>query len=131
MRVFAAFFFVLAAAATAADDEPIVKLIKSKVKDQAKPFTLIVTAKIKDGTMAKLEAAFAPCGTATRKEPGCVSYDLSTDPDKPGTIVLIERWKSVAAIEAHLKQPYTQAFLKTMPEWSAGAPEFKILLPVE
>jgi quinol monooxygenase YgiN len=131
MRVFAFALLLAVSHVMAADDEPIIKLVKSKVKDPGKPFTLLVMAKVKDGTAAKLESAFAPCAAATRKEPGCAGYDLHNDTDKPGNVVLIERWKSVAALEAHLKQPYTQAFLKTMPEWSGGAPDFKILVPVE
>ncbi len=131
MRWVSVLVLMMVAATTSADDEQLITLIKSKLKDQAKPFTLVITSKVKDGTMSKLEAAFAPCAKITRKEPGCMSYDLHTDPDKPGTIVLIERWKTMAALESHIKQPYTQAFLKTLPEWSAGAPEFKVLLPVE
>lgn len=131
MRFFAFALVLMASAATVVEDEPIIKLVKSKVKDQAKPFTLVVIGKVKDGMATKMESAFAPCAAATRKEQGCAGYDLHRDTDKPGTIVLIERWKSVAALEAHLKQPYTQAFLKTLPDWSSGDPEFKILLPVE
>ena len=131
MRLITVFVLVLANFAIAAEDEPVIKLAKSKVKDPAKPFTLVVTAKIKDGAMSKLETAYSPCAKATRKEPGCLQYDLHTDADKPETVVLIERWKSVAALEAHLKQAHTQAFLKTMPDWSTEKPDLKILLPVE
>lgn len=131
MKWFAIMFVWFVGLFAIADDEPIIKIAKSKLKDTNKPFTLIVTANIKDGAMSKLTAAFAPCAAATRKEPGCVCYELHTDPDKAGTIVLLERWKSLAALEAHLKQAHTQTFLKTMPEWSAAAPDLKFLVPVE
>ena len=58
--------------AKAADEEnPVIKLIKSKVKDPSKPFAILVTFKVKAGNEQKFEEAFVPCLAATRKEPGC------------------------------------------------------------
>ncbi|MBY0514715.1 MAG: hypothetical protein K2P78_12470 [Gemmataceae bacterium] len=54
----------------AADDHPAVALVKSKVKDPTKPFGLLVTVKVKAGKEKELEAAFAPCIAATKKERG-------------------------------------------------------------
>jgi hypothetical protein len=54
----------------AADDHPVIKLVKSKVQDPAKPFALIVTFKVKKGNEKAFEEAFAPALLATRKEPG-------------------------------------------------------------
>jgi quinol monooxygenase YgiN len=131
MRSAALVILCLTAVAAVADDQPIIAMVKSKLKDSAKPFTLMVTAKLKVGATEKFASAFKPCAAATRKESGCGGYELHTDPDKSDVVVLIERWKSVAALEAHLNQPYTQALFKAIPEWSVGAPEIKVLLPVE
>src|SRR5438270_13438615 len=89
--------------ARAADENPIVALVKSKVKDPAKPFAMTVTFKVKAGKEKDFEKAFAPCLTATRKEPGCVAYELNRDPDDPSTYIMYEKFKSVAALEAHIK----------------------------
>ena len=78
-----------AAPVRAADEEPaVVTLVKSKVKDPAKPFALLVTFKVKKGNEQKFEEAFAPALTATRKEAGCVAYYLNRDADHPDTYVL-------------------------------------------
>ncbi len=70
--------------AKAADEEnPVVKLIKSKVKDDKKTFAILVTFKVKKGNEQKFEEAFPPALEATRKEPGCVAYHLNHDPDAP------------------------------------------------
>src|SRR5437762_1112704 len=86
---------LLADETRAADDNPIVTLVKAKVKDPAKPFAMTVTFKVKAGKEKEFEAAFAPCLTATRKEPGCVAYELNRDPDDPTTYVMYEKFRSV------------------------------------
>ncbi len=96
------------------DENPVVKLIKSKVKDPAKPFAILVTFKVKAGKEADFEAAFRPCLAATKKEPGCVSYELNRDPDEPAVYVMYEKFRGLPALEDHLKQKHTQTLLSTV-----------------
>ncbi len=119
---------VLAPAAQAQDENPVVKLIKSKVKDEKKPFAILVEFKVKAGKEKDFEAAFVPCLEATRKEPGCVAYYLNRDPDHPDTYVMYEQFKSVAAIEDHLKQKHTQTLLSTVGPMADGEPKIKVML---
>jgi quinol monooxygenase YgiN len=115
-------------AATAADEEnPVIKLVKSKVKDPNKTFALLVTFKVKAGNEKKFEAAFAPCLKATRKEPGCVAYYLNRDPDHPDTYVMYESFKGVAGLDAHMKQKHTQTLLATVVPMCSGDPQIKVL----
>jgi hypothetical protein len=67
--------------ALAADKEPnpLVAKVKAELKDPTKPFTLTVQLQAKEGMQAKLEAAFAKAVKETRKEKGCLSYDLNRD----------------------------------------------------
>ena len=44
-----------------------------------------------------------------RKEDGCLQYDYTLSCELPETVVLIERWRDAAALEAHLKQPHMEA----------------------
>ncbi|ABF63928.1 putative quinol monooxygenase [Ruegeria sp. TM1040] len=37
----------------------------------------------------------------SRAEPGCLSYRPMLDVDQAGTIVIVEKWQSAAALEAH------------------------------
>jgi len=39
---------------------------------------------------------------ATRAEAGCVEYAFSADADDPGRVRLVERWESMADLEAHV-----------------------------
>jgi quinol monooxygenase YgiN len=118
--------------ARAEDEHPVVKLIKSKVKDPSKTFALIVEFKVKAGKEKEAEAAFAPCLVATRKEPGCIAYYLNRDPDHPELFIMYEQFKGIAAIEEHLKLKHTQTLLTTLGTLTEGEPKLKILnVPAE
>jgi quinol monooxygenase YgiN len=101
--------------ARAQDDHPVVAMVKSKVKDPAKPFALLVTIKAKAGKEKDVEAACAPCIAATKKEPGCLAYELNRDTEHPEVYLMYEKFKSVAALADHLKQEHTQKLLKALP----------------
>ena len=114
--------------AGAADEEnPIVKLIKSKVKDEKKTFALLVTFKVKAGEEKKFEEAFVPALAATRKEPGCVAYYLNRDPDDATTYIMYESFKGIPGLEAHMKEKHTQTLLATVIPLCDGDPKIKVL----
>ena len=114
--------------AKAADEEnPVVKLIKSKLKDEKKTFAILVTFKVKEGNEKKFEEAFAPALIATRKESGCVAYFLNRDPDAPNTYIMYESFKGIPGLEAHLKEKHTQTLLATVIPLCEGDPQIKVL----
>ncbi|MBA4067946.1 MAG: hypothetical protein C0501_30435 [Isosphaera sp.] len=108
------------------DENPVLKLIKGKVKDPAKPFALVVEFKVKAGKEKEFEAAFKPCLAATRKEPGCVAYHLNRDPDHPELYVMYEQFKGLAGLEAHMKEKHTQTLLATVIPMCEGDPKIKV-----
>jgi quinol monooxygenase YgiN len=102
------------AAAGGADEHPLIVRVKAKGKDPAQPFVLLVPIKAKAGMGKALEEAFAPCVAASRKEAGCLAYDLVRDPDDPTAYLVYEKFKSVAALDDHLKQGHTVKLLKAL-----------------
>jgi quinol monooxygenase YgiN len=42
----------------------------------------------------------------SRKETGCVSYDVLQDKAAPERFVLVEEWSSTAALDAHNQTPH-------------------------
>ena len=125
-----AVLFLVAPMALAADekaeDHPVVALVKSKLEDPSKTFALIVTIEAKKGKEKELEAAFAPCLAATKKEPGCIAYELNRDPDHSSSYLMYEKFKGVAALNAHLKQPHTLKLLKAIPSLTEGELKLKV-----
>ncbi|MBY0524635.1 MAG: antibiotic biosynthesis monooxygenase [Gemmataceae bacterium] len=116
--------------ASAADEpNPLVAQIKAQLKDSTKPFTMMVHIQVKEGTGDKLETAFIKAIKESRKEKGCLTYDLNRDAKDPTRFVVYERWKSLADLEAHLKAPHIVALLAELKDVLAGAPDGKVFLP--
>jgi quinol monooxygenase YgiN len=111
-------------------ENPILANVKAKLKHPDKPFTMLVTAKVKPGMGDKFEAALAECQKATRKEPGNKSYDLSRDTDHPDIYTLYERWKSVDALADHFKAAHTAKLLGALGDLLDGPPQVKVLTVV-
>ena len=42
----------------------------------------------------------------TRKENGCITYNLFRDNKNPDILTMIEEWKSVEALEEHMKSEH-------------------------
>lgn len=43
-------------------------------------------------------------------EPGCLQFDVCTDPDRPGQVFLYELYSDRAAFDAHLASAHFQTF---------------------
>ena len=111
----------------AADDEnPVVTLVKSKVKDKTKPFAMGVIFKVKAGSEQEFETAFLPCAKATKKESGCITYHFNRDMDEAGTFVVYEQFKNIAALEAHAKSKHVEEALKKIGTLLDGDPKVKV-----
>jgi quinol monooxygenase YgiN len=123
---------VLLLPATAAAEEkenPILTFVKSKVKDPDKPFTLMVLVRVKEGEGKQLEEVFAKAVKATRKEKGCITYDLNRDTEDMTRYVVYERWKSVDALKAHLETEHIKSLLAALHDLLSGQPEPRVLTP--
>lgn len=48
----------------------------------------------------------------TRKEKGCINYDLHQDNEMPTHFFLYENWESKADLEVHLKSPHLKAYFE-------------------
>jgi quinol monooxygenase YgiN len=110
-------------------ENPVITFVKSRLKDPDKPFTLIVRVQVKEGAGRQFEAAFAKAHAETRKEKGNLAYDLNRDTQDPSRYLVYERWKDLAALEAHLKTSHIKALFVELPKVTAGAPESQVLLP--
>lgn len=49
----------------------------------------------------------------TRKEEGCISYDLCEDMDNPNILTFIEKWEDKQALDLHMK---TVHFMEIVPK---------------
>ena len=114
VRTFAALALatLLCNSGVAAEDHPVVKQMKEKLKHPDKPFTMLVTLQIKHGKEKAFEEAFLEAQKGTKKEKGCIAYEINRDTDHPEVFVLIEKWKNIDGLVDHLTQDHTTKLLK-------------------
>jgi quinol monooxygenase YgiN len=124
---------VLFAAEAAGQDKPnpIVARVKEDLKDPSRPFVLLVRLEAKEGMGDKLEAAFAKAVPLTKREKGCLNYDLSRDAKAPNRYLLYERWQDLPSLDAHLKSAHIATLLKEVNDVRSAPPELQVLIPVE
>ena len=92
----------------------------------AKTITVVATFQAKPGKAEELKRALISLVAPTRKEAGCINYDLHQSPDDPGKFLFHENWTSKAALDAHLKMPHIQVLLPRMDELAVGMPDIGI-----
>lgn len=64
---------------------------------------------------------------ATRRESGCLSYEVFCDSANPAWFNTIELWRDGAAFEAHMGQPHTTQALGALQDKLAGTPQIRVL----
>jgi len=74
--------------------------------------TLIVLLRAREGQETILEAELRALVAPTRKEEGCLRYDLYRSADTPGALLLHEVWETR---EAHTEHTHSPHFLR----WNA------------
>ena len=72
-------------------------------------------------TRALLVSLIAP----TRKEPGCLSYELLQNLADPADFTFVEKWESEAAFAAHLATEHLKAAFAKAPELVAAPPDIR------
>lgn len=71
---------------------------------------VVVEVKVESGAAAQARDAIAAMETATRAEPGCLTYAFSVDLNDDTTMRVIERWRSPEDLRLHLASPHMAEF---------------------
>jgi len=78
---------------------------------KSNPVTVTALVKAKPGKVAALKKELLKVIAPTRKEDGCISYDLHQDVDDSTVFVFHETWASREHLDAHLATPHLQALV--------------------
>lgn len=76
-----------------------------------KPLCLIVKVKSVPGKEEELKEVLTRMIEPTRKEPGCIAYQLYSN-DKNDTFFFYELWETAAHLDAHSKTPHYERLVK-------------------
>jgi quinol monooxygenase YgiN len=82
--------------------------------------TLVVLFRARAGREEALGEALLQLLAPTRREPGCVVYDLHRAVDDPAVYFFHEIWESPAHLRAHDGTDHVRAFLEDLPDLVAG-----------
>lgn len=86
---------------------------------------VIATIQVAAGRREELLALFRPLMPKVRAEQGCMEYATmvdtrsglaAQDPLRDNTVVIVEKWESVAALNAHLKTLHMAEYFKKAEE---------------
>jgi quinol monooxygenase YgiN len=76
------------------------------ISDQERPLFLVVTIKPRLDRLEEAEAQLQSMRRNSLTEPGCVFMHLVQPQDDPDTWVMLEMFRSRAAWDEHMRQPY-------------------------
>jgi quinol monooxygenase YgiN len=81
---------------------------------------LIAIIKSKPEQIEATRAMLAGLVEPTRREPGCISYELLLNREDPTEFVFVEEWTDEAALAAHFETDHLKAALRIFPELAAA-----------
>jgi quinol monooxygenase YgiN len=91
-----------------------------------KTITVVATFQAKPGKEVELKKALIGLVAPTRKETGCINYDLHISPEDPAKFLFHENWTNKAHLDAHLQNTHVRVLLPRLNELAVGMPEIKI-----
>jgi quinol monooxygenase YgiN len=76
-----------------------------------KPLVVVAHVKAKPGQESTVRDKLLALIPITRREPGCLNYDLHQAADQPAAFLFHETWTTRQHLDDHLNRPHLQAFL--------------------
>lgn len=92
---------------------------------------IIVVARFRvvEGKELEVEVAFREAIPPTHLEDGCILYGLHRGSDDPRTLMMIERWSTREALNAHLRSEHVQKLFVALDGLVEGTAEITVLEP--
>ncbi|TWT72798.1 putative quinol monooxygenase YgiN [Posidoniimonas polymericola] len=90
---------------------------------------VIATLSLKPGVRDEFLKIFTKLTPVVQAEEGCIEYGAAIDEPTgmdvqqmagSDAVIVVEKWESVSALEAHLAAPHMEAFRQETAEMSAG-----------
>lgn len=88
---------------------------------------VVAMIKAKAGKEDALGEVLADLVSPSRKDDGCISYDLHRNTDDRSVFVFYEQWESKELLDDHLTQPHLRAFGEKAGDLLDGPADVKIL----
>jgi quinol monooxygenase YgiN len=92
----------------------------------AKPVTVVARMKAKPGKEAEVRKELLSLVAPSRKDEGCLNYDLHQGADSAAQFVFYENWVTRELLDQHLKQPHLQQALARLGSLLAEPPDITL-----
>ena len=74
--------------------------------------TIIAKIEAKPEKLDEVKSAVLKLIEPTRKEQGCIQYDLHQENEKAEVFIFVENWENQALWDAHMQSEHLQSFIK-------------------
>jgi quinol monooxygenase YgiN len=91
-----------------------------------KSLTVTASVKAKPGKEAEVLKTLLSLVEPSRKDPGCINYDLHRAQDDPASFLFHENWLTREHLDRHLAKPDLQATLLRLQDLVAEPPQIKM-----
>jgi quinol monooxygenase YgiN len=89
-----------------------IRALKEKEKKTVAYLTIVARIEAKKNCADLLESELRKLIEPTRKEAGCLQYDLHQDNENPAVFLFYETWKNRELWQAHMNSAHLSAFMK-------------------
>jgi len=97
----------------------------------ATPITVVAQIKAKPGNESQVRLLLLSLVATSRKDAGCLNYDLHQGTNDPTLFLFHENWTSKAHLDAHLQKPDLQAALARVGQLVAEPPQITLWEKIE
>jgi quinol monooxygenase YgiN len=97
----------------------------------ATPITVVAQIKAKPGNESQVRLLLLSLVAPSRKDAGCLNYDLHQGTNDPTLFLFHENWTSKAHLDAHLQKPDLQAELARVGQMAAEPPQITLWEKIE
>jgi len=73
--------------------------------------TVVATVIAKKDSVKEVKTELLKLIEPTRKESGCIEYNLHQDNEDPALFVFYETWESIACLEKHLSSDHFKSYI--------------------
>jgi quinol monooxygenase YgiN len=87
---------------------------------------VVAREKLQSGKKEELLPLYREMVEATRKEKGCISYNLHELVEDADVLAMIETWESREALDAHMKSEHFQRLIPQIGKYTAQPPRIEI-----
>ena len=90
---------------------------------------VVATLTVKPETRAEFIAAATACIQGTRKEKGCILYDLHESMTDAARFVFVEQWETMEDLMAHGANEHMKTFGRVAVKCMSAPPKIEIITP--